>query len=287
MKPLTPRPKLFSRVALFLAKRLPRGYWPLMRFAANRDAALWDFPIPLTMFPQTAIRADLRETVSMNFLRHGCDPGQKGHDLLFSRLVRPGDIVFDIGANVGYTMLLFSTFTGPGGKVIAVEPGNRAFAVLARNAEHRSNVRLIRAAASDRIGETMFYEAAMSDRSSIDRISGAAEIAVPTITVDRIAEQEGAPALVKIDVEGHEAGVLRGMAGLMASDRPPMISFEALTPQLRGESIATIQALARHEGRFFRIMGDGTVASDLDAAGTRDYLFVPDHASHLVSAVHS
>lgn len=274
---VTLRPKMFSRVVLFLAKRMPRGYWRLMRVAANRDPALWDFSIPLTMIPQTAIRADLRETVSMNFLRHGCDPGQTGHDRVFSRLVRPGDIVFDIGANLGYTMLLFSSLTGPRGKVIAVEPGSRAFAMLARNAEQRPNVRLIRAAASDCVGEAVFYEAAMSDLSSLDRISGAAEIDVPTITVDRIADEEGSPALVKIDVEGHEAGVLRGMAGLMGSDRPPMITFEALTRELRDESIATITASARHEGRFFRIMGDGTVTSDLDAAGTRDYLFVPDN----------
>jgi FkbM family methyltransferase len=273
---------MFSRLALFLAKRMPRGYWPLMTFAANRDAALWDFPIPLTMFPETAIRADLRETVSMNFLRHGCDPGQRGHDLVFSRLVQPGNIVFDIGANVGYTMLLFSAFTGPGGKVVAVEPGRRAFAMLARNAEQRSNVRLIRAAASDRIGEAMLYEAAMSDLSSLDRIAGAVEIAVPTITVDHIADEEGLPALVKIDVEGHEAAVLRGMVRLMRSERPPLVSFEALTPQLRGESVATIESSCREGGRFFRIMGDGTVTSNLDAGGTRDYLFVPHHASHLV-----
>ena len=273
------RLKILSRLALLLAPKLPRGHWRLTKFAADRDPALWDIPIPLASIPGAHIRADLRETVFMNFLRYGCIPGQAGHDRLFAQLVKRGDTVFDIGANVGYTMLIFSHLVGPDGKVVAMEPGRRAFAGLARNAEKLSNVALLQVAASDRVGEATFHETPMSDISSLEHVAGAVEFSVPTTTADRVAQQQGAPDFVKIDVEGHEPSVLRGLAGLIGSARPPILLFEALDKRLREECVATIASLAAEPAPIFRLRSDGTLASDLEGPGTNDYLFVPAWAA--------
>ena len=119
--------KLLSRIALALARRLPRGYWRVTRFAARRDPALWDLPLPLRHLPNKMILADLREPVFTAFLRHGCFPHQEGEDLVSTRLLRPGDVVFDVGANIGYPTILFANLVGPTGGIIALEPSARAY----------------------------------------------------------------------------------------------------------------------------------------------------------------
>ena len=267
--------KLVSRIALFLARRLPRGQWRVTRFAAARDPALWDLPLPLPAIPGAVMRADLRDSAYMNFLRHGCIPGQTGHDAFFRRAVRPSDTVFDIGANVGYTMLLFASLAGPKGKVIALEPGRRAFAALARNAGQTANATPLQVAASDRDGEAVFHETELSDLSSLEPVAGALTFTVPTARADAIAGAHGVPDFVKIDVEGHEPGVLRGMAGMLGSARPPLVLFEALDRQLRDRCVATIRELAGESGRILRLRGDGALEADIDRPGTNDYLFLP------------
>lgn len=267
--------KAASRLALALARRLPRGYWRLARFAARRDPALWDLPLPLAALPGTAIRADLREGAYMNFLRHGRVPGTAGQDLFFRRAIAPGDTIFDVGANVGYTMLLFSAFAGPAGKVIALEPGRRAFAQLARNAEQAPNATALQLAASDHDGEALFHETELSDLSSLEPIAGALAFAVPTVRLDRLAETHGAPDFVKIDVEGHEGAVLRGMAALFGSQRPPIVLFEALDKARRDVQVAAVREMAGGDARLLRLGADGGLAADLDRPGSNDYLFLP------------
>lgn len=267
--------KLLSRVALFLGRHAPRGGWRAVRFAAARDPALWDHPVPLPAVPGAVLRADLRETVSMNFLRHGCIPGMEGHDLLFRRLIAPGDTVFDIGANVGYTALLFASLAGPKGRVVALEPGRRAYAALARNAAQAANLAILQIAASDHEGEAQFHEAEMSDLSSLEPVAGATSFTVPVEPLDRVAAREGAPAFVKIDVEGHEPAVLRGMAELFASARPPLVLFEALDPAALDRCAAVISRLARPDGKLFRLRHDGALSADLAAPGHNDYLHAP------------
>ncbi len=97
---------LTSRIALFIGRYAPRGGWHAVRLAAAHDPALWDHPIALSgSLNGSVLRADMRETVNMNVLRHGCISGQLSHDLLFRTLIAEGDTVFDVGANAGYTRL--------------------------------------------------------------------------------------------------------------------------------------------------------------------------------------
>jgi len=249
-----------------------------MRYAASRDETLQDYPIPLQSLPGQFLHADLRETVTMTLLRHGCLPGQVGFDRLCGRLVRRGDTVFDVGANIGYTMILYASLVGTEGKVVAIEPGRRIFAGLSRNSGHRANVRLVHVAASDRAGEATFYETEMSDIASLEHVTGAVEFSVPTTTLDLVAKAEGPPVFVKIDVEGHEPHVLEGMTKLFRSDRPPIIIFEALNPTVRDRCAKVIRDSAGADASLYRIQGDGSLATDLDAPGTHNYLFLPSWA---------
>lgn len=267
--------KMTSRFALFIGRYAPRGGWRAVRFTAKRDPELWDHAISLSgPMKGTVMRADLRETVSMNFLRHGCIPGQHSHDLLFSALVKDGDTVFDIGANVGYTMLLFGALAGPQGKVIALEPGRRVFETLLRNSAPPRIIAL-QMAASEREGDAEFHEAEMSDLSSLEWVDGATSFKVPLIRLDTLAKEHGDPDFVKIDVEGHEPAVLRGMEKLLSSSRPPIVMFESLDRNARDSCLAVIRNLARGDYKVLRIGKSGFLSQDLDLAASNDFLFLP------------
>lgn len=267
--------KLFSRLALLAGKYAPRGGWRVVRFAAARDPVLWDYPLPLAgALEGYCLRADLRESVSMNFLRSGRIPGQISHDILFAKLVNDGDIVFDVGANIGYTALLFRRLVGSSGKVVALEPGSRIFESLRRNADPNGIVAL-QVAATDCDGQGEFHEASMSDLSSLEKVEGSRSVQVPLLRLDRLADQYGAPSFVKIDVEGHEPAVLRGMNELLASSKPPIVLFEALDKECLDRCISEILRSCKTKFTLGRLGNSGHIASDLESVGSNDYLFLP------------
>jgi FkbM family methyltransferase len=143
--------------------------------------------------------------------------------------LKPGDWVIDIGANVGHYTLELSRLVGPEGRVIAFEPIPATFELLSANCRQAANdnVTLFNAAVSKETrvarmtipkwehGLHNFYEA---------RLNGAGEDGVPVLCVgiDGL-DIEDKVKLVKIDAEGHEASVLRGMEELIGRDRPILI----------------------------------------------------------------
>ncbi len=154
---------------------------------------------------------------------------------LFRYLVRPGDRCIDVGANVGVHTTRLAKLVGAHGEVIAIE----ADAELAHRANnnillnHLTNVRLIQAAASDRAGDTVsLYRPNSWDtnraRASLlphPYLTGSAN-QVRTVTIDNLTH--GSVGLIKIDVEGHEEGVVLGAARTI-SEHSPSIIFEFST----------------------------------------------------------
>jgi FkbM family methyltransferase len=141
--------------------------------------------------------------------------------------LQPGDWALDIGANVGHYTNRMSELVGPSGRVVALEPVPETFALLAGNARlfRHENVSLLNVAASDQVaavgmqiprfsdGLTNFYQARLASNGN--------GLAVLTLPVDALSLP--AIRLVKIDVEGHELPVLRGMRMLLDRDHPVMI----------------------------------------------------------------
>lgn len=142
-------------------------------------------------------------------------------------LVGRGDWVLDIGANVGHYTLAFSNLVGPDGHVFAWEPIPETFALLVANLARfpHANVTPLNLAASDR-HETVTMEVPTSEEGPnyyTARITssrtGQQILAAP---VDGF-EFDRRVALVKIDVEGHEFPVLKGMCDLLERDHPHLI----------------------------------------------------------------
>ena len=160
---------------------------------------------------------------------------------ILDTLLRDGDWVIDVGANVGHYTKRFSELVGSLGRVIAIEPVAETFAVLAGNACYfgQANVTLINAAASDATrllsmnvpvsaGVKNYYQATVTAEGLDARVLA--------ITLDSLAIAPRV-ALIKIDAEGHEVAVIRGAVGLLRRDRPIVIA-ETNTPEVAQEMMA-------------------------------------------------
>lgn len=169
-------------------------------------------------------------------LYHGDKARNARMDALYRRFIKPGDLVFDIGAHVGDRV---SSFRRLGARVIAVEPQPGPARALAIIHGRDPDVVLIRAAVSDCAGELMLKvnsdnptvsTASLEFIAAADRARGwegqswDAELRVAATTLDALIADYGAPSFIKIDVEGYEDRVL---AGLSAS--VPALSFEFTT----------------------------------------------------------
>ncbi|MGX1099289.1 FkbM family methyltransferase [Amorphus sp. MBR-141] len=269
--------KLQSRILLDLSRRLPRGYARLLQFAARRDPALQDFQLQMAEFP-TPLRADLRETVFIGLFRSLRIPQQAGLDTLFRQIVLPGDTVFDVGANVGYTTAFFAHLTGAAGLVVALEPSPRTFSYLQRSFGGLPNVELLNIGASHEEGELTFYVPAMLDRASFVPMEGAQAVLVKTQTLDSLCERYGAPRFLKIDVEGYEPSVLRGASALLSDVNAPVVAFEAWSREDLEMAQSVFEAARPGRMRYWRVNADGSLGDLADPQETCDYLAVPDNA---------
>lgn len=157
---------------------------------------------------------------------HGCWIGtyERELQLLMMDLVRPGQVVYDIGANVGFFTLLAAQLVGPAGKVIAVEPLPRNLDLLRRHlAMNRiDNVVVVPSAAGDAPG-TASFEVAPSPSMGRLGTAGQLEVAVTTIDALVAAGEAPPPALVKMDIEGGESRALAGAAQTLARRHPILL----------------------------------------------------------------
>jgi len=142
------------------------------------------------------------------------------------RLLKPGQIVFDIGANIGYYTLLASRRVGPSGRVVACEPFPRNIAYLQRHVEinKAENVTVIAAACAERSGLRRF--AAGQDCAEGRLVESFADPVerieyVAATTIDEIVRLSGlVPDVLKVDVEGAEEHVLMGASETLAAAKP-------------------------------------------------------------------
>jgi FkbM family methyltransferase len=164
---------------------------------------------------------------------------------LFQELVKPGDVVYDVGAHFGYYTLLASKLVGEKGKVLAFEPSPNNLSRLYRHIEinARKNVEVLELAVSDHEG-TAHFETRTG--SGVGHLAEDGPLEVKLTTLDRLTNQP-LPNVMKIDVEGAEVGVLQGAKGMFARCRP--IIFLSL----HGEDLkTTCMELLKGYGYSFR-----------------------------------
>lgn len=156
-------------------------------------------------------------TMLANATSKGLEPGTG--DVL-RRLVQPGMVVADVGANIGLLTLLLAWAAGPGGKVIAFEPEAVPRANLEKM-KHLNGLAWVEVrdqAVGEKPGRLTFHVSDIIGHSSLYALPEAEEartVEVEVVRLDDVAPR-GRMDVVKIDVEGAELDVLAGMKGLIA-----------------------------------------------------------------------
>lgn len=190
------------------------------------------------------------------------------------RRLAPGDGFIDVGANVGAFTLLAARRVGPAGRVLAIEAAPWIAERLRENIQRNElNVRVAIVAASDGDGELRLFSGPAKNLGRTTTVASVARDATGVRSADELApsaivqarpigaiatdEELAAARVIKIDVEGAEPAVLRGLA--------------AVIPKLRGDCEIMVELSPHWWGRDSR--SDG---SDGDTRDNRDGM---DHAS--------
>lgn len=139
---------------------------------------------------------------------------------LVKKVVKEGDVVLDIGANIGYYTLILAKLVGQRGKVFAFEPGPLNFALLKKNIEINGykNVILEQKAVSDRSEMTRLYLSAdnPADHRIYDSHDNRRFIQISAVRLDDyFKDYFGKIDFIKMDIQGAEGLAIKGMANLL------------------------------------------------------------------------
>lgn len=180
-------------------------------------------------------------------------------------VLMPGDTVLDIGANIGFFSFLAGARVGPRGRVFAFEPSLREYKRLLDGilVNRLENVVPVNLALSDAFGDAAFSVAQV--HTGINRIAPAENAPLPDgtqpshvghvamATVDSLFSGLSSEVrLVKIDVEGAEMRVLRGMTKLLQDHRPAVVLVEVTDSFLRSYGDDRAALLAFMSGHGYR-----------------------------------
>jgi FkbM family methyltransferase len=145
----------------------------------------------------------------------------------FCKLVGPGQVMFDLGANVGFYTLLASRLVGDGGRVVAFEPAKRNIPYLRRHlAMNRiTNCDVIEAAVSSKDGTAFFDVSTLPVTGHVSENRAESDYEVATVTLDDLVNHDAVPGpnVIKCDIEGGEYEALIGARDTLRRCRPVIL----------------------------------------------------------------
>jgi len=155
--------------------------------------------------------------------------------LFYKEFLKPGELIFDVGANVGNRVKVFIELQN---KVVAIEPQQECINILKK--KFGSEIDIEQVGLGKEVGEMEMF---IADESTISTFSREfidktkdnkfkrnnwdQKIIVPITTLDHLISKYGVPHFCKIDVEGFESEVLKGLSKPISS-----ISFEYNVPEM-------------------------------------------------------
>ena len=171
-------------------------------------------------------------------------------------------LIFDIGANDGHKTVVFSKIAA---KVVACDPDPYNIAILTTRFRNHKNINIEPLAITDHIGESSFYVqqpgSALNsinpqwknilEQQNNNRWQEAIQfsdtvIPVKTTTLDALIAKYGIPDFIKIDVEGNELNVLKGL-----SHSVKYISYEVLLPEFIDDAIKAMDLISANNNAVF------------------------------------
>jgi FkbM family methyltransferase len=150
---------------------------------------------------------------------------------IFAQYLKAGDVFYDIGANVGFFSIIAAKLVGDTGKVYAFEPGEDNVHSVRHNAQlnNFSQVEVIAKAVSHTTGSGQLLLAKYSGGHTLAVTDAppdlAGEVTVDLVSIDDLIAQNKIqpPNFVKVDVEGAELDVLKGMTETIKTYQPTVI----------------------------------------------------------------
>jgi FkbM family methyltransferase len=191
---------------------------------------------------------------------------------------RSGEVVYDVGANIGYISLMAARIVGENGRVYAFEalPAN-----LERLKEHialnhlEDRITAIHAAVTERVGEAIFLAHASGAMGKAEGSAGrettySQHLRVPSVTLDHFVFKQGHPPphTVKMDIEGGEGLALAGMQHLLTESKPTLLI------ELHGEQAArqVWKQLAAHAYRLHSMRKPYTHVDNVERLDWKAYV---------------
>jgi len=185
---------------------------------------------------------------------------------MMHEILKGGEVVVDVGANIGYYALMEAKLVGDEGTVYAIEPVPKNFKLLEKNVKinrYRS-IELYHHAIGDYDGKSTMYVSPLSNWHAMNDISGTGKtIEVDMFKLDTFLKGKPYPSLIRMDLEGFEYQVLQGLKNTLAEEKP-LILFIEYHPHImkREESLELLKQL-KHSGFFIRLIANRAGIQDL------------------------
>ncbi len=244
-------PAIGSSYAASLAPGTPRlkprpgwvfaeEYYEQRRWLACRRGALWeaarekDLAVPITVRWHSGTTVDLTLGNDNSLCLYVCGSFEPNEFAFLDRVLRPGMVFVDVGANDGYYTLFAARRVGPTGRVVAAEPSSRERAHLQRNLGRNGldNVTVVPAAigATSGLADLHLAHGVHAGHNTLgsfahDDVVRASLERVAIEPLDAVVARLGLSHVdfVKVDVEGAEARVISGAANVLSTMRPLML----------------------------------------------------------------
>jgi FkbM family methyltransferase len=147
------------------------------------------------------------------------------------QVIKPGDIVLEIGAHIGIFTIRLARWAGPAGHVYAFEPCPDSLQALSDHLAFNGvsdRVSIVPVAVSDVPGRAAFYFDGTSGENTLSprhgRLPFAHPVEVEVMTIDDFCSQRAiTPSFIKIDIEGYELHALRGAARTVRRCHPAIL----------------------------------------------------------------
>lgn len=244
----------------------PQGHLGITGFP-TRNAYLGDHTALALLHGNYLIYVDTRGVdIAPHLMMHG---DWEPVDLqLFSRLIRPGDTVFDVGAHLGVYTLIGAAAAGPEGHVYSFEPNPRLSqlqrkSVLVNGFGGRVSVHEIAVGSQEGIAELVFSDewAGGGHLSKSNRQGQGQPVRVVALD-DLFPDPDFRLGVMKMDVEGTEGRALTGMRGILARSDQARIMMEFAPQMMASQGFAgpyVLQFLAELGFAFWNVTPQGTL----------------------------
>lgn len=179
---------------------------------------------------------------------------------IIKEIIRRGDVILEIGANIGYYVLLEASLLSKNGKIYAIEPEPHNLELLKKNVQlnnYQDFVEIYPLAVSDQEGTAKLYVSRCSNLHNIFRPheKNGDSIDVKTVTVDGFLKDKEPVSFIRMDIEGAECRVINGMTETLSHAKKGMKLFIELHPHIaKGTDWSVVDLLKKLKSYGFEVL---------------------------------